>query len=128
MKKFVLAAMLFGLLLVLGLSIVSAGEDWSDPVLCVNGQWLVVNAAKEAGVKVGVPNGTVYGEAGGCADAAPGPVFVSNVVRENGNDHNMHVWVNGKLGSPQVIVSYGGRIEIKNNNGKQTLVWKFVLK
>jgi hypothetical protein len=128
MKKLVMAAMLFVLLFALSLSIVSAGADWDDPVLCVAGKWLVVNAAKESAVHIIVPDDTPYGAAGHCKTPAPGPVFVKDVVREMGRGHTMMVTVNGSQASqPKLTVSYGRESYTRQNNGHSVFRFNFDL-
>jgi hypothetical protein len=129
MKKLVFVTMLVVLLFSLGLTIVSASGDGDDPALCVAGQWLVVNGAKEAGVRVIVPRDTPAGnqQQGGCKTPAPAPLFVKDVVHEIGHGNTMLVYINGKLAStPSVTVSYGAVSKTLPNKGKLPLPLLFV--
>jgi hypothetical protein len=128
MKKLILTTMLLGLVFALSLSVVSAGEDWSDPVLCVAGQWLVVDAAKDSAVHIVIPDNTPYGNEGKCKTPAPGPLFVKDVVKEIGRGHTILVTVNGRQAStPTVTVSYGKVSTTKRNNGIAPLIYLFDL-
>ncbi len=128
MKRLIMVAMLFVLLFTFSLTIVSAGADWDDPVLCVAGKWLVVNAAKESAVHIIVPDDTAYGDAGHCRTPAPGPVFVKDVVREAGHGRTMTVTVNGSQASkPKLTVSYGNVSYTKQNNGRSVFKFTFDL-
>lgn len=130
MKKMCLALSLAVLLLTLTIGAAAARYDYEDPVLCVAGQWLMVDAAAQpAGITAFVPDGTAYGnpQAGGCASAGPSAPLVQ-VVKERGGGHTLRVQVNGKLAStPQVVVSYGSQASTKDNNGKGTLNFQFDL-
>jgi hypothetical protein len=55
MKRLLVMLPLAVLLLALTLSWVGAGMDDDDPKLCVEGKWLVVNAASPAAVRVTLP-------------------------------------------------------------------------
>lgn len=128
MKKLLFVLPLAVLMLSLTLTIASAGVDWEDPALCVNGQWLIVDAAQPSAVTVSLPEGTRYGDqtAGGCAIAGP-VVPLIQVIKERGGD-NMKVQVNGKNATtPNVKASFGNDLQIKSNNGKQTLNFQFGL-
>ncbi|MBI5649404.1 MAG: hypothetical protein HZC40_02990 [Chloroflexi bacterium] len=127
MKKLVLALMLVVVLVPMSFAIVGAGEMWDDPKLCVNGEWLLVDAGANQAIKVVVPQGTRYGDqkAGGCKTAGPNVPLIKNVTAR-GNGDDMMVFVDGKYATrPTVTVSYDGDVQVKKNNGKQTLVFKF---
>ena len=130
MKKGFLVLPLAVLLLTLTIGVAAARYDYEDPVLCVAGQWLMVDAAAQpAGVTVYVPDGTAYGNqaAGGCTTAGPNSPLVQ-VVNDRGNNHTLRVQVDGKLAStPQVVVSYGSQTSTKGNDGKGTLNFRFDL-
>ena len=127
MKKLMIVLPLAVLMISLSFAIASAGVDWEDPALCVEGQWLLVDAAHPAAVTVSLPEGTRYGDqaAGGCT--TPGPaVPIIQVVKERGG-HEMKVQVDGKNATPTVKASFGNVSQTKSNNGKQTLNFKFAL-
>ena len=55
MKKLLVVLPLAVLLVVSLLTIVGAAMDDDDPKLCVNGKWLLVDAAPVSGIRVTVP-------------------------------------------------------------------------
>jgi hypothetical protein len=130
MKKLIFVFALVAVLLSLSLPVVLAGMDFEDPALCVEGKWLLVDAAHPGAIKVTVPEDARYGnqQQGGCT--TPGPdVPLIQVVKERGERHVMRVWVDGKQAStPQVTVSYGDAVHVKPNNGKGALNFWFLVK
>ncbi len=128
MKKLWIVLPLIVLMISLTLTIASAGVDWEDPALCVAGQWLLVDAARPSAVTVFIPEDTPYGNqiAGGCA--TPGPaVPILQVVKERGG-HAMKVQIKGmNATTPTLKVSYRDAVQIKANNGKETLNFWFDL-
>lgn len=128
MKKLLFVLPLAVLMIALTLTVASAGVDWEDPALCVNGQWLLIDAATPEAVTVSLPEGTQYGDqiAGGCATAGPAVPLVQ-VINERGG-HAMKVQVDGKNATtPNVTASFGASTQTKSNNGKQMLNFKFDL-
>ncbi|MCI0475019.1 MAG: hypothetical protein L0Y55_02120 [Anaerolineales bacterium] len=130
MKKWLVVLPLAILLMALTISWAGAGMDYEDPKLCVEGKWLLVNAAHPSGVKVFLPEGTRYGNAaqGGCA--TPGPdVPMIQVVVVRGEHHWMRVQVDGAQATrPVVRTSYGTFTETRFNNGRNTLNFLFRVK
>lgn len=129
MKKMFVVLPLAVLLLSLTMGVAAARYQYEDPVLCVSGQWLVVNAASPSAVTVFVPEDTAYGnqKAGGCKDAMPNVPLVQT-VKERGEGHSMLVQVDGKNATtPKVQVSYGDQVFTKDNKGKDTLDFRFDL-
>ncbi|MBI5301895.1 MAG: hypothetical protein HY868_07145 [Chloroflexi bacterium] len=130
MKKTLFALTLVVMLLSLTFATVGAGEAWDDPKLCVNGEWLLVIAAKPSAVKVYVPDDARYGNQrqGGCKTPGPNVPLITNVVERG--DHNwMLVVVDGKLAStPTVTANYGRVSEVRRNNGKGSLNFLFRLR
>jgi hypothetical protein len=129
MKKGLVVLPLAVLLLALTIGVASAGYAYEDPALCVNGQWLLVDAAHPSAVTVFLPENTVYGDqvAGGCATPGPSAPLLT-VVKERGEGHSMLVRVEGKNAStPTINVTYGARSVTKDNNGKQVLNFTFAL-
>jgi len=129
MKKMLVVLPLAVLLVTLTIGVASARYHFADPALCVEGKWLVVDAADPAAVKVFVAEDTPYGDqiAGGCT--TPGPdVPLVNIVKERGRGPIMLVQVDGKNAStPTVHVSYGDRSVTRPNNGRGTLNFVFAL-
>jgi hypothetical protein len=107
-----------------------AGMGAEDPKLCVEGKWLLVDAAPPSAVKVIVPEDTRYGNQrqGGCR--TPGPnVPMITVVVERGEHHVMRVQVDGKFASkPTVRVTYGDAVRVQRNDGKGNLNFLFVVR
>jgi hypothetical protein len=129
MKKMFIILPLAVLLLTLTVGIAGAAYGYEDPVLCVAGKWLVVDAASPSAVTVFVPEDTRYGDqkAGGCKVAAPAVPLVQ-IVKERGDGHSMRVQIDGKNAStPQVHVAYGDEALTKVNKGKGTLDFRFDL-
>ena len=129
MKKLLFGLPFAVLLLTLTIGVASARYGYEDPALCVAGKWLIVDAAKQSAVTVFVPEDTPYGDqkAGGCK--TPGPnVPLLQVVKERGESHSMRLLVDGKLAStPSVKVTYGDAVQVKGNNGKDRLNFRFAL-
>jgi hypothetical protein len=129
MKKLLYVIPLAILLLSLTIIFVGAAMDEDDPKLCVEGKWLLVDAADVPAVKVTVPEDARYGnqQQGGCK--TPGPdVPMIQVVKERGEHHIMRVWVDGKHAStPTVRFSYGDVVKVERNNGRGAMnVWFLV--
>lgn len=129
MKKLIVILPLALVLLTLTLGIAGASYGYADPALCLNGKWLVVNAADASAVTVFVPEDSQYGDqaAGGCK--TPGPnVPIIQTVKEKGEHHLVLVQIDGKHAStPSVSVSYGDRKEVQPNNGKGKLNFLFMI-
>lgn len=128
MKKLVLISALVLLLLVLTLGSAFADMDMEDPVLCVAGQWLTVDAVAlghQGDVTVVLPAGTAYGSTAGCG--APSAEVIENVAVRQGNSPVMHVEVSGDQATPVVTATYGGKTFSKANNLKHVLVFQFNL-
>jgi hypothetical protein len=120
MKKTLFVMVLVVALMTLVIPVVSASWDYDDPALCVNGQWLLVDAAAPSGIQVVVPDDAVYGnkEAGHCAQPAPVTGVITK-VKEGDADHLMTVWVAGSVASkPTITVSYGNTVRTKPNTGR----------
>lgn len=129
MKKMLFVSVLAVALMLFALPIVSAGMDFDDPALCVNGQWLLVDAAQPSGIKVVVPDDAYYGnqQAGKCKTPAPAPHLITN-VKEGNAEHLMMVWVDGSQAStPTITASYGKEVQTKRNNGK-LVVFAFLVR
>jgi hypothetical protein len=129
-KKLLVVLPLAVLLVALTISWVGAGMDYEDPKLCVEGKWLLVNAAHPAGVKVFVPEGTRYGDQqqGGCSTPGPDVPMITNVVPRGGG-HVMRVQVDGAQASrPLVKAKYGVVTEARFNNGRSTLNFVFFVR
>jgi len=130
MKKMFFALTLMVMLLSMTFASVGAAEEWDDPKLCVNGEWLLVIAAKPSAVKVYVPEDARYGDQrqGGCKTPGPNVPLITNVVKR-GERNFMLVLVDGKFATtPTVTASYGRISEVRRNNGKQTLTYLFRLR
>ncbi|MCI0477335.1 MAG: hypothetical protein L0Y55_13895 [Anaerolineales bacterium] len=130
MKKLLVVLPLAILLVALTISWAGAGMDYEDPKLCVEGKWLLVNAAHPSGVTVYLPNDTRYGNAaqGGCATPGPNAPMITNVV-ERGGGHWMRVVVEGAQATrPLVKASYGAITETRFNNGRNTLNFLFFVR
>jgi hypothetical protein len=130
MKKLLVVLPLAILLVALTISWAGAGMDYEDPKLCVEGKWLLVNAAHPAGIKVFLPEDTRYGDAtqGGCNTPGPEAPMITK-VEERGNGHLMRVVVDGAQATrPLVKVSYGAPTETRFNNGRGTLNFLFFVK
>jgi hypothetical protein len=110
----------FALVLVL-VAVVPAFADleWADPTLCVNGQWLVINAANSTSINVQLPRSAAYGDqaAGQCTTPASAPLLPASQVTERGNGAVMMVVVDGANASQPVTVSYGAQSYTRSNNG-----------
>lgn len=110
----------FAIMLVL-FAVVPAFADleWADPALCVNGQWLVVNAADNSSIQVQLPGSAAYGNqaAGQCATPAPAPILPASQITVRGNGAVMMVVVDGANASQPVTVSYGAQSNTRSNNG-----------
>ncbi len=107
-------------LLVASFGMAHAELEWEDPVLCVAGQWLVVDAAHPQAVQVTVPQGTAYGDqaAGGCSTPAPlVPLLPNSAVTAKGGGSKMTVMVDGAEASSPVVVSYGDVTQTHQNHG-----------
>jgi hypothetical protein len=118
MKKFSILIALA--LMLVSVSVTFADLEFEDPALCVNGEWLVIDAAKSSAVKVTVPRGAHYGNQreGRCRTPAPAPVLPKSSVTERGNGHLMFVEINGRGASkPTVTASYAGVTFVKQNHG-----------
>lgn len=121
MKK--LSVILLGLLLMSSVGTALAAYDFDDPVLCVAGEWMMVDAAARSAVYVAVPEGTRYGNQrqGGCDDPAPAKLLPRSHVVERGNGNTMVVSVDGAQASPVITVSYGDSVNrVKNQGGRYT--------
>jgi len=119
MKKLLFVSALALLLLVLVIPMVSASGDYDDPALCVNGTWLLVDAAAPAGINVTVPDDARYGDqtAGGCATPSPVLQKITNVT-EGESENLMKVVVDGSQAStPTITVIYGSDVQTKKNTG-----------
>jgi len=130
MKKLLVVLPLAVLLVALALTIVGAAMDDEDPKLCVDGRWLLVNAAHVSGMRVTVPEDARFGnqQQGGCT--TPGSnVPLITAIRERGECHWMRVWVDGDQATrPTVTVSYGAASQTKRNNGHGNLNFVFLVK
>ena len=119
LKKF---TVLFALMAMLFAATPSwASVDFEDPALCINGEWLVVNAATAQATHVFVPKGARYGDQreGGCQTPPPAPLFPKSVVSERGDGNMLHVMIDGRGASkPSVTVSYGAETQTKQNHGE----------
>jgi len=123
MKKMLFVGVLVVALMTLVIPVVSASWDYDDPALCVNGQWLMVDAALPSGIQVVVPEGAHFGNraAGHCATPAPAKGAITK-VRAGVADHLMTVWVDGSVAStPTITVSYGNAVRTRPNTGKMML-------
>ncbi|MBI5029843.1 MAG: hypothetical protein HZB51_04900 [Chloroflexi bacterium] len=128
MKKMLFVSALAVALLMFAIPIVSAGMDFDDPALCVNGTWLLVDAAQPSAIKVVVPDDAKYGDqkAGKCKTPSPAPHLITN-VKEGPVDHLMTVWVDGsKASTPTITASYGKEVQTRKNNGKLVVFVFFV--
>lgn len=128
MKKLLFTFALIAVLMSLSLPFASAAMDFEDPALCVNGKWLLVDAALPSAIKVVVPDDARYGDqkAGGCKTPAP-VAHAITVVKEGNAQHMMQVWVDGSQASvPTLTVSYGDEVKTKKNNGKPMVFTFFV--
>jgi hypothetical protein len=120
MKKTMFVLVLAAALMVLTIPVVSAGMNYDDPALCVNGTWLLVDAAAPSAIKVQVPDDARYGNQkdGKCKTPPPVPQMITN-VKEGNAEHLMQVWVDGsKANTPTVTVYYGQDVQTKKNTGK----------
>jgi hypothetical protein len=128
MKKFLFIAPVFVLLLALSFGAVSAAVDYEDPKLCVDGQWLLVDAALPSSTAVTLPEGVRYGDqkAGGCKTSGPNVPLIKN-VDQRGHGENMMIKVQGANATNPVVVTYDGEKQTKKNNGKATLSFVFKL-
>lgn len=124
MKKLVLISAVFLFLLVLTLGNALA-MDMEDPVLCVDGQWLTVDAVSDqTAVTVILPAGTTYPD-GTCGSTQAD--IIENVAVRQGKSPVMRVEVNGEDATSVVTASYGGKTFQQANNGKRVLVFQFNL-
>lgn len=129
MKKLLFGLPLAVLMILGSLTVASAGVDWEDPALCVDGQWLLIDAAHSSAVTVFVPEDTRYGDqkAGGCKTPGPAVPLITN-VKARGDGHAMRIEVNGKFAStPMVKATYGKSAQIERNNGRQSINFRFNL-
>ena len=96
-----------------------ADLEWADPSLCVNGKWLMINAADNSAIQVQLPEGSVYGDQaeGNCATAATAPVMSASQVMVGGHGHSMTVVIDGGSASQPVTVSYGDKSQTRHNSG-----------
>lgn len=130
MKKLLVVLPLAVLLVALTLSWAGAGMDYEDPKLCVDGKWLLVNAAHPSGVTVFLPEGVRYGnqQQGGCATPGPDVPLLTAVV-QRGEHHWMRVQVDGAQASrPIVRATYGPVTEARFNNGHGKLNFLFFVR
>ncbi len=131
MKKGLFAISLVALLLSLTLGSAMAGFGMEDPALCVAGQWLIVNAANEGGVRISIPDGVPYGFSNdsGCGDLPDGlNAFTGDVLKTRSGGKIALVHISGKQAStPSVSVDYGNFHAEKSNNGKQNLIFQVPL-
>ncbi len=129
MKKMFFAIPLVIVLLSLTIAWVGAGMDLDDPKLCVEGKWLLVDAALPSGVRVTVPEEAVYGNQRQGRCKTPGPdVPLITAVKERGEHHRMVVFVDGKQATtPTVTVSYGQETQVKKNT-KGMMVFTFTVR
>lgn len=130
MKKLLVVPPLAILLVALTLSGAGAGMDYEDPKLCVEGKWLLVNAAHPSGVTVFLPQGVRYGDQqqGGCATPGPNVPLLTAVVRRD-EHHWMRVQVDGAQASrPIVRATYGSVSEVRFNNGRSKLNFLFFVR
>jgi hypothetical protein len=128
MKKLAFVLLLTAMLMSLSLPFASAAMDFEDPALCVNGKWLLVDAALPSAIKVVVPDDARYGDqkAGGCKTPAPVNLAIT-VVRESNAQHIMRVMVDGSKASvPTISVAYGDAVHTKKNSGKLMVFTFFV--
>ncbi len=129
MKKLLFVIPLAVVLLSLTIMFVGAGMGYEDPKLCVNGNWLLVDAAAPSAIQVYVPEGTRYGDqkAGGCKTPGLNVPLITKVVKERGEGNAMQVVVDSKQAStPIVKAMYSNDTQSKKNNGK-TLTFTFRL-
>ena len=130
MKKLLVVLPLAVLLVALALTVVGAAMDEDDPKLCVEGKWLLVNAAHVSGVRVTVPEDARFGnqKQGGCT--TPGPnVALITAVRERGEGRWMRVWIDGDQASkPTVTVTYGAASQTRRNSGHDNLNFVFLVR
>lgn len=124
MKKFSIIFAAFLLFTTFGMA--QAALEWEDPALCVEGQWLVIDAADPMAVKIALPQGTHYGDqaAGRCKTPAPAPLLPNSAVTVRGHGETMMVMIDGDGASSPVTVSYGGKTYVRNNHG-ETMRFKF---
>ena len=103
--------------------------DFMDPVLCVAGHWLVVNAANESVVQVILPEGTPYGDAGHCTGPAPVAPVITNVVTQKGLGFLMTVLLtdSSQASTPTVTAAYGSVSKTHLNFGKGPMLFLFLL-
>ena len=120
MKKMLFVTALAVFLFTLAIPIVSAGMGYEDPTLCVNGKWLLVDAAVPSAIQVIVPDNAHYGnqKAGQCKTPPPVKQMITN-VKEGNAEHLMLVAVDGaKASTPNITVTYGQDVQTKKNTGK----------
>lgn len=119
MKKF--SIVFAAILLVVSAGMAQAALEWEDPALCIEGQWLVIDAAHISAIKVVVPEGTHYGSqaAGGCTTPAPAPLLPLTVVNGRGHGDNLTVNIDGASASPVVKVRYGADQKSRVNHGEE---------
>jgi hypothetical protein len=130
MKKTLFVLLMVVALLAWTLPVALAGQADQDPKLCVEGKWLLVDAAPPSAVKVFVPEDTRYGnqQQGGCR--TPGPnVPMITVVVERGEHHLMRVQVDGSAASrPTVKATYGNVVRVERNNGRGNVNFLFLVR
>lgn len=126
MKKYSLLIAVFMLFASFGMA--QAALEWEDPALCVDGHWLVIDAAHPMAVKIVVPQGTHFGDqaAGRCKTPAPAPLLPNSVVNVRGHNEMMTVTIDGDGASSPVTVSYDGKTYVRTNHG-ETMNFKFEL-
>jgi len=130
MKKLPYVIPLAALLVALTIAFAGAGMEYEDPALCVEGKWLLVNAAHPSAIRVTVPEDARYGDqqAGGCQTSMPGIPLIQ-VVKERGEHHIMRVWVDGSQATtPTVTATYGDAVRVKHNSGRGNLNFLFVVR
>jgi len=119
-KKMKKAAVVIALVLAL-VAVVPAFADleWADPTLCVNGEWLVVNAANSSSIQVQLPRSAAFGDQadGQCTTPASAPLLPASQVSVRGNGAVMMVVIDGANASQPVTVSYGAQSHTRSNNG-----------
>jgi hypothetical protein len=123
MKRWLFVIPLAVMLLALAVPLVGASMDDDDPKLCVEGQWLLVDAGAVSAIKVTVPEDARYGnqQEGGCKTAGPNVPLIT-AVKERGEHHVMRVTVDGKHATkPTVTFSYNNVVQVKPNRGNGIL-------
>lgn len=128
MKKMLFVLPLAVLLFVTAFTLASAGADFEDPKLCVEGEWLLVDAAAPQSIAVVLPQNVHFGNQaeGGCKTPGPNVPLIKNVTT-HGQRGQMLVKVEGALATNPIIASYDGKTQTKKNEGKQ-VTFTFKLK